>query len=50
MLNKGVRQVYTRGDIDKWIKYGVSKGFVNQGNKKELYNWLGVLKDLEILL
>lgn len=49
-LEKGIRQVYTRGDIDKWIKYGVSNGYVEQGNKKELYKWLSILKDVEIIL
>lgn len=48
--NKGIKQVYTRRDIDFWIKYGVDNGYVEKGNKKELYKWLSVLKDLEILL
>ena len=50
VLDKGIRKVYTRADVDTWIKYGVSNGYVEKGNKKELYKWLSVLKDLEILL
>jgi len=49
-LKDGIRKVYTRADIDKWIKYGVGNGYVEKGSKKELFKWLSVLKDLEILL
>jgi hypothetical protein len=50
VLNNKVRKVYTRRDVDSWIEYGVDNGYVEKGNKKELYKWLSVLKDLEILL
>lgn len=50
VLNDKVRKVYTRKDIDTWVKYGVDNGYLEKGDKKGLYRWLSILNDLEILL
>lgn len=50
VLDTKVRKVYTRKDIDTWVRYGVDNGYLEKGDKKGLYKWLSILNDLEILL
>ena len=45
-----LKKTYSLNDIQKWIDYGVSKGYVNTKNVKSTYNWLYLLKDLSIHL
>lgn len=49
-LPADLKKIYSLSDIQKWIDYGVSKGYVNTKSAKSIYNWMHLLKDLSIHL
>jgi hypothetical protein len=46
VLSNKVKKVYNYNDINKWIKYGLKNGLINKDDKKGVYDWVKLLKDL----
>ena len=45
-----LKKTYSLGEIQKWMDFGVSKGYVNSKSAKSIYNWIHLLKDFSIHL
>ena len=47
VLKNDFKRVYSLGDINKWIMYGLEKGIINKSNDKEniemLMKWIDLL-------
>lgn len=49
-LPTDLKKTYSLRDIQKWIDYGASRGYVNTKSAESIYNWMHLLKDLSIHL
>ena len=38
------KKVYNQSEIDKWVVYGLSKGYIDKNNK-DIIEWIRLLKD-----
>lgn len=43
-----LKKSYSLKDIQKWVDYGVKMNYVDTNNKKSLFKWISILKELNI--
>lgn len=44
VLKSSYKKIYDTKEINKWVKYGLDKGYIDKNNK-EIVEWIKILKD-----
>ena len=45
-----VKRVYDTHDINKWLKFGMKKGHINEDKKEDVVRWISLLKGINFKL
>jgi hypothetical protein len=46
VISNSYKKVYDKNDINRWLKYGLKKKLINMNDKKEVFEWIKLLKYL----
>ena len=45
-----VKLVYDVHDINKWLKFGIKKGYINEDKKEDVVKWISLLQGINFKL
>ena len=48
VLDKSYKKVYNRNEVKKWIDFGIQNQYLNPKDKKDIKDWIKLLKQQTI--